>query len=304
MKPQHAFDRLIVQLLPLVPRRIVGRASSRYIAGADLEAALAVVKKLDRLGFGTTVDVLGEFVNSMDEALAARRQYEALLDGLSRFDGRAQVSVKLTQFGLKLDPDACAESVALLIERAQRHGSLVTIDMEDSSCTDATLDLFEKLHQRSATRTVGAVLQARLRRSRADLERLLPLEPHIRICKGIYVEPREIAFHNPERIRQSFVDLVDAMLLHPCFVGIATHDQVLVERSLEIIRQRGVARERYEFQMLLGVREDLRRRLLADAHPVRIYVPYGQEWYAYSIRRLKENPAIAGYVFRSLLSRN
>jgi proline dehydrogenase len=171
--------------------------------------------------------------------------------------------------------------------------------MEDSSCTDATLDLFRVV--RSETPHVGAVLQACLRRSSADLERILPLAPNVRICKGIYLEPPEIAYQDRDEVRKSYLGLVDRMLSVPSFAGIATHDETLVKGCLGLLREHGATPDRYEFQMLLGVRDELRRRLLADGHPVRVYVPYGEHWYAYSLRRLQENPAIAGHVLRGLL---
>lgn len=296
-----ALDRLLVQMLPLVPRRIVGRVSSRYIAGAELEAALGTVARLHAKGFGTTVDVLGEFVSDVAEVDQAAREYAGLLDGLRPYAGQAQASLKLTQFGLKLDAPACADHVRQLVRQAKSFGGLVTIDMEDSSCTDATLDLFEQL--RAESDAVGVVLQARLHRSQKDVERLLSLQPHVRICKGIYLEPASIAYQDPDDIRRSFLDLVDAMLSRPSIVGIATHDEILVQRSLELLRKHRAEKDRYEFQVLLGVREELRARLLRDGHPVRVYVPYGEQWYAYSLRRLKENPAIAGQVLRSLFTR-
>jgi len=260
------------------------------------------VARLERQGFGTTVDLLGEFVADLSEVQSAAREYSQLLDGLRPHAGSAQASLKLTQFGLKLDVRACTDHVLKLVRQAASFGSRVTIDMEDSSCTDATLDVFERL--RSDATAVGTVLQARLHRSRKDIERLLPLQPHVRICKGIYLEPASIAYQQPDDIRSSFLDLVDAMLARPSFVGIATHDDILVQRSLDLLQKHGAGTDRYEFQVLLGVREDLRARLLREGHPVRVYVPYGEQWYAYSLRRLKENPAIAGHVLRSLFSRN
>jgi proline dehydrogenase len=294
-------DRVVVQLLPHVPRSVVRRFSARYIAGARLEDAVATVQELNRAGFRATIDVLGESVRELVETQRATDAYIGLLDRIHDHELDSQASVKLTQLGLAIDPAVCRRNVERIVRHAERLGNLVTIDMEDSSCTDATLDIFAAM--RAASRSVGAVLQACLRRSRADLDRLLPLEPNVRICKGIYIEPPEIAFQDRDEVRHSFLDLVGAMLARPSFVGIATHDQVLVDGSLALLRQHGAAPDRYEFQMLLGVREDLRRRLLAAGHPVRVYVPYGEHWYAYSLRRLKENPAIAGHVLRNLIDR-
>ena len=294
-------DRVVAQVLPYVPRAVVGRVSARYIAGEDLQAALTKVRALNESGASATVDVLGEFVAHLDEATAARQEYLALLDGLSAQRLDAQVSVKPTQLGLQLDPVVCLGHFRTLVRRAQELGSLVTLDMEDSRCTDATLDLYRTLRRESPQ--VSAVLQACLRRSGTDLEALLPLQPSVRICKGIYLEPRAIAFQERDEIRRNFLALVERLLRRGGFVGIATHDEVLIERSRELVQQLGADPQRYEFQMLLGVREERRRRLRAAGYPVRVYVPYGSHWYAYSIRRLKENPAIAGHVLRSLFDR-
>ncbi len=297
-----ALDRLVVQLLPIVPKGLVGRVSSRYIAGAKLEDAGAAAELLNREGTRATVDILGEFVADFDEARRARDEYVAHLEALAAEKLEAQVSVKPTQLGLKLDAAACIEHLRVLVRRAAALGNLVTLDMEDSSCTDATLACFKTL--RAEGDHVGGVLQACLRRSQADLEALLPLGPNVRICKGIYIEPASIAYRERDAIRRSFMALVERLLVSPAaFVGIATHDEALVERSQELLRRLRVGPECYEFQMLLGVRAELRQRLLAAGHPVRVYVPYGSQWYAYSIRRLKENPAIAGHVFRNILAR-
>jgi len=294
-------DKMVVQILPHVPRGVVRRVSARYIAGPTLADALETVGQLEKSGARATVDVLGEFVHTLLEAGRETGAYLELIDALHREHLDAQVSVKLTALGLKLDPEVCYANLRGLVRAAAAYGNLVTIDMEDSSCTDATLDIFRRM--RAETPQVGAVLQARLRRSRADLASLLPLGPNVRICKGIYLEAPEIAFQDRDAVRESYLDLVDAMLSRPSFVGIATHDEVLVEGSLERLERHGTTTDHYEFQMLLGVREELRRRLLAAGHPVRVYVPYGESWYAYSLRRLKENPAIAGHVLRNLIDR-
>jgi proline dehydrogenase len=291
-----ALERLLVKTLPWVPRPLVSRVSARYIAGETLQDALRSIDTLNARGFRVTVDILGEFVKSLPEVEAATGEYLEILDVLSQRQLDSQASVKLTQLGLKLDVNQCEAAVRQLVQRAEQTDNLVTIDMEDSTCTDATLQIFENLRQESTH--VGTVLQARLKRSQSDLERLLPLQPNIRICKGIYIEPEKIAWRQPQEIRDSYAALIERMMQAPCFVAIATHDEVLVDQALQLLRQYEVPRERYEFQMLLGVREDLRGRLLEQGHPVRIYVPYGREWYAYSLRRLQENPAIAGHVLR------
>lgn len=292
-------DRVLSHVLPYVPRALVGRVSARYIAGEELDDALHAVRQLNASGIHATVDVLGEFVHNLDEARAASQEYVRLLDAFAAHRLDSQASVKLTQLGLKLDAEACLELTRGLVRQAERLGNLVAIDMEDSSCTDATLEVFETLRRESAS--VGAVLQSCLRRSVADLERLLPLRPNVRVCKGIYVEPETIAFQERDEVRRSFVELVERLLVGGGFVGIATHDTWLVDACADLVARHAPPESSYEFQMLLGVRDDLRRRIVADGHPLRVYVPYGSQWYAYSMRRLKENPAIAGHVFRNLL---
>jgi len=294
-------DRVVVQILPHVPRTVVRRISSRYIAGSTLADALSTVRGLNARGARATVDVLGEFIHELQEATVATNSYVDLVDALAREQLDAQVSVKLTALGLLLDREACFGNVRRVVQAAAKAGNFVTIDMEDSSCTDATLDIFMRM--RAETPNVGAVLQASLRRSRADLERIMDLAPNVRVCKGIYIEPPAIAWQTRDEVRASFLHLVDIMLGRPSFVGIATHDDYLVRSSLELLRKHGTPPERYEFQMLLGVREELRRELLAAGHPLRVYVPFGEHWYAYSLRRLKENPAVAGHVLRDLLDR-
>jgi len=285
-----ALDRVLVQVLPYVPR---------YIAGETLEDALRAVGALNGSGVRATVDVLGEFVHDLGEAELAGQEYVRLVDAFAERGLDSQASVKLTQLGLKLDFDACLGTMRRLVEHAQALDTLMTIDMEDSSCTDATLDIFETLRRRSSH--VGAVLQARLRRSMHDLRRLLPLEPNVRICKGIYLEPPEIAFDDRDDVRRNFLELVDLSLSGNGFVGIATHDEVAVRGSYALLERHDAQPSQYEFQMLLGVRDDLRRRIQLDGHPLRVYVPFGRQWYAYSMRRLKENPAIAGHVLRNLM---
>jgi proline dehydrogenase len=295
-------DRVVVGILPHVPRPIVRRVAMRYVAGAKLDDALRTIAALNRAGAQATTDVLGEFIHELTEADRACELYMSLIEAIHTNQLDSQVSVKLTALGLLLEPEACYANVRRVVGAAAARGNLVTIDMEDSNCTDATLRLFQRV--RSEFSNVGAVLQACLKRSRADLERVLPVAPNIRVCKGIYLEPVAIAYQDRDEVRRNFLSLVDLMLQHPSFVGIATHDEALVKECLELLRRRQPGPGRYEFQMLLGVREDLRARLLAAGHPVRVYVPFGEHWYAYSMRRLKENPAVAGHVLRNLLERH
>ena len=276
------------------------RLSDRYIAGPELEDAVAVVRALNSDGKKGTLDVLGEEVVSTDEAVAIREEYELAMATIEQEGLDANVSVKPTGLGLAIDPELCAESVRALARIAAGHGRFVRIDMEDSSTTTATLDLYRRLREEGHD-NVGIVLQAMLRRTLDDVAELDGLDPNVRVCKGIYVEPADIAYQGDEAIRFNFVETMAALWESGAKVAVATHDDVLVARALELIRERGLGPERYEFQLLLGVREELADELVAGGHTVRIYVPYGRKWYEYSLRRLQENPKIAGYVARDTL---
>jgi proline dehydrogenase len=295
-------DRAIVRVLPAVPRRVVRRLSDRYIAGPDLADAVATVRALNEQGKKATLDVLGEEVLSADEALAIRAEYERAMAAIEDGGLDANVSVKPTALGLKVDPGLCAESVRALARIAAGHGRFVRMDMEDSSTTTATLELYRRLRE-EGHENVGIVLQAMLRRTLDDVAELAGLRPNVRVCKGIYVEPAGIAYQGDEAVRFNFVETMAALWEGGAKVAVATHDDALVARALELIRERSLSPERYEFQLLLGVREELADELVADGHTVRIYVPYGQKWYEYSRRRLQENPKLAGYAARDLLQR-
>lgn len=293
-----ALNQVIVRTLPLVPKFAVRRIASRYVAGETLEQALAVVARLNAEGCMATLDVLGEDVTRLEETDETVRDYERALSAIAQRKLDSNISVKLTALGLKLDPAQCRRQFARIVEAARATQTFVRIDMEDSSVTEETVEIF--LEFRARYPRVGLVLQAYMRRSAADAARAAAVKGNVRVCKGIYVEPPSIAFQDREEIRRSYVELVDTLLSSGCYVGIATHDPLLVERSLDVIDRLRLRPEAYEFQMLLGVAGDLRRRLVAQGHRLRVYVPYGQAWYAYSVRRLKENPSIAGHVLSGL----
>ena len=276
------------------------RLSDRYIAGPELADAVAVVRELNAAGKKATLDVLGEEVVSAEEALAIRDEYELAMTTIEAEGLDANVSVKPTGLGLAVDPELCAESVRSLARIAGGHGRFVRMDMEDSSTTTATLDLYRRLRA-DGHDNVGIVLQAMLRRTLDDVAGLAGLDPNVRVCKGIYVEPAEIAYQGDDAIRFNFVQTISALWASGAKVAVATHDDALVAKALELIKQGGLGFERYEFQLLLGVRGELADELVAGGHTVRIYVPYGQKWYEYSLRRLQENPKIAGYVARDTL---
>jgi proline dehydrogenase len=294
-------NNLIVRTLPFVPSRLVRSVASRYVAGETLEDAVETVRQLNSEGCMATLDVLGEDVTRISETEPTVPEYRQALAAIADHRLDSNISVKLTALGLKLDARRCREQFNEILEAAQAHGNFVRIDMEDSSVTEETIQIY--LECRKLTGSVGLVLQAYLRRSREDARRAAAVKANVRVCKGIYVEPPEIAYQGSEEIRDNFTALVEDLFEAGCYVGIATHDEAVVAKSIETIRRLGVSRDAYEFQMLLGVAGNLRRRLVSSGHRLRVYVPYGQSWRAYSLRRLKENPAIAGHVLKGLLTR-
>ena len=293
-------SRLVVATLPLVPRGVIRRIASRYVAGETLDQALETVRLLNSQGCMATLDVLGEDVERAEESESTVAEYLRALDGIASRNLDSNISVKLTALGLKLDPQHCRREFARIVEGARRHGNFVRIDMEDSSVTEETIRIFSEA--RAVYPGVGLVLQAYLKRSAEDARRAAEAGANVRVCKGIYVEPPEIAFQGREEIRDSYSALVEGLLARGSYVGVATHDPILVRRALATVEKLGLPREAYEFQMLLGVAVDLRRRLVGAGHRLRVYVPYGEAWEAYSMRRLKENPAIAGHVIRGIFS--
>ena len=296
------FDRAIARMLPAVPRPVVRRLSSRYIAGEELDDAIGAVRTLNAAGKKATLDVLGEEVESSEEALEIRAEYERALAELEAQGLDANVSVKLTALGLNVDPALCGEAVRALVGAAGESGRFVRIDMEDSSTTTATLDLYRELRAEGHD-NVGIVLQAMLRRTMDDVHELLELRPNVRVCKGIYLEPAEVAYQGHDTVRFNFAEAVAALLDGGAKVAVATHDDWVVSEALTLIEERGLGFDRYEFQLLLGVKEGLADELVREGHTVRIYIPYGRQWYEYSLRRLQENPRIAGYVAADTLRR-
>jgi proline dehydrogenase len=288
-------DSTIVRLLPAVPKPVVRRISERYIAGEGLDDALRVVHRLNAEGKLATIDVLGEEIVSPDEAEAIAAAYRETFEAIERGRLDSNVSVKLTALGLKLGYGLCKENLEAVVRHAAERDNFVRIDMEDSSTTDETLRLYRELRA-GGYDNVGVVLQARLKRTLADVRALAELRPNVRVCKGIYIEPPEIAYRDFDSVRASFVQALEELLAAGCYVAIATHDEWLVEQGERLVADRGLAREEYEFQMLLGVRPAMGDALVRGGHRLRIYTPFGRHWYAYSLRRLQENPKIAGYI--------
>ena len=274
--------------------------SAPYIAGATLDDARRTVAQLNAEQKLATVDVLGEEVTRAAEAEVVALAYHAALDAIAGDHLDANVSVKLTALGLEIDLDLCRSLLATVVADAAARGIFVRIDMEHSACTDDTLRLYRELLE-AGRENVGIVLQSCLRRTLADVGDLADLRPNVRLCKGIYVEPPSMAFQGREAIRANFVQTLDALLELGCYVGVATHDEWLLERTLE--RVAALDRDDYELQMLLGVREGRATELVERGHRLRVYVPYGDRWYEYSLRRLQENPALAGMLARAAVLR-
>jgi proline dehydrogenase len=291
-------DSAIVRVLPAVPRPIVRRLSAPYIAGPGLDDAVRVVRRLNAEGKMATIDVLGEEVARASEANEIRSAYHRVLERIEQEGLDSNVSIKLTGLGLELDEELALLNLRAVVADAAARGNFVRIDMEDSSTTDATLRFYRELSA-AGYGNAGVVLQAHLRRTVADAAGLA----NVRLCKGIYAEPLSIAFHDPDEIRGSYLAALDALLDEGAYVGIATHDEKLIRASLERIAARGLAPDQVEFQMLLGVRGSRGDELVRAGHRLRVYVPFGTHWYEYSLRRLQENPKIAGYVAADTLRR-
>jgi proline dehydrogenase len=293
-------DRLIASSLPAVPRPLVRHFADRYMAGETMQDAIGTVRKLNVLGAAATVDVLGEFVTDVAQSQTTADQYVEILSAMAADGLDANVSIKLSALGLEIDP-ALAQSLAeRVVSAAAGHGKFVRIDMEHSALTDATLGIYRALRE-AGHDNVGIVLQAYLRRTFDDVRALAELTPSVRLVKGIYIEPAAIAYTERSLVNRNFVALMNDLVDRGCRVAVASHDEALVGEARRLVDQRGLTGEQFEFQLLLGVKENLRDALIAAGHRVRIYVPFGEAWYGYSVRRLKENPSIAGYVARDVL---
>jgi proline dehydrogenase len=287
-------DKVIASSVKVVPRPIVKKISSRYIAGERLEDAVATIRELNKEGCVATVDVLGETSDDKREAIEKLQDYKEVLDALDEQDLDSGISVKLTGLGLLFDEKLCRANLEEIVEYAAEKGRFVRIDMEDSPFTATIVQIAIDMHERHEN--VGTVIQAYMRRSLQDVVHLAEAGVTVRLCKGIYDEPRRIAYKNFHTVRHNYVVLLEELLKSGVYVGIATHDEHLVLHAQRLIHQLKVPDDKYEFQMLLGVDEELRGILIESGYKVRVYVPFGDEWYEYSTRRLQENPKIARYV--------
>jgi len=292
-------SRLVMASVPIVPRALVGRVARRYVAGETHEEAIALVRELNALGALATIGPLGEEATERSRAAAAVDEHLELIAAIHASGVDANVSLKPTLLGLQIDADFCRDNVERIVAAAREKGNFVRLDMEDRTCTDATLALYRDLQPRYGN--LGVVLQAYMRRTLDDIAALAAPDLNVRLCKGIYIEPRATAWKGRDTVRRNFVAALDKLLAAGAYVGIATHDELLVCEACALVERYALERSAYEFQMLLGVDEELRDVLIARGHRLRVYVPYGRDWYQYSIRRLRENPEVAGHVVRATL---
>ena len=283
-----------------MPINLVWLFSKKYIAGKTLQSAVNLVKELNAKGILATLDVLGESVKTREEAIEAKNKAMEVLDAIVKNKLSANLSIKPTQMGLAIDKELAYKQILELVKKASEINNFVRIDMEDSPYTDLTFEVYKKIYEEY--NNVGVVLQAYLKRTFNDTILLNKLGTNYRLCKGIYIEPSTIAYKDKQAIRDNYLKCLELMLKNGNYVGIATHDKYLIDKSYELIKSLNVPRDMFEFQMLLGVREDLRDKINKDGYKIRIYVPFGNDWYKYSIRRLQENPNIAGHIVKEFFA--
>jgi proline dehydrogenase len=291
------FTKMVVGMMPIVPKPIVGFVAKRYVAGVALENAIRTIRELMAEGARATLDILGESVTSREKATKFTDEYIGLYDTIQREKLDATVSTKPTMLGLDIDQTFCQANLERIVLAAKAHGNQLCIDMENRNTTDITLKMYKELLAKHGH--VTCVLQAYMRRTLSDIAALPAEGASIRLCKGIYIEPREAAWKDYETVRRNYVAALDKLLRQGVYVGIATHDEYLVHEAMVLIDRYGLNKDQYEFQMLLGVDAELRRLIISHGHHLRVYVPFGQEWYAYSMRRLRENPEVAMYIMRA-----
>lgn len=290
-----------------MPKKLIWVFSKRYIAGETLEDGLLASKLLNEKDIEVTVDVLGEFITSIDEAEKNKNEYLEVIERFTAEKIKGNFSLKPTMFGLLIDKEVCYNYIHEIVEFAAQKDSFVRIDMEDSQCVDMEIEIFRKLRTRYP-KNVGLVVQSYLRRTMSDLEALNDLNSdsapiNFRLCKGIYVEPAQIAYKDFTEVQNHFLADLKYMLENKMYVGIATHDKYLVEESEKMISEMNIPKHMYEFQMLYGVTPDLRQSVVDKGHLMRVYVPYGKQWFGYSTRRLKENPKMAQHIIKALFIR-
>ncbi|MCG8578551.1 MAG: proline dehydrogenase family protein [Bacteroidales bacterium] len=297
-------NKLIARTLPYFPKKFVWIFSKKYIAGETVDEAILASKQLNDKGMMITVDLLGEFITNLDQAKQNKDEYLQIIERFEQDKINGNYSLKPTSFGLLIDKDVCYQYIREIVEKAASYGNFVRVDMEDSKCVDLEIELFRKLKE-EYPKNVGLVFQAYLKRTMPDLENLMDIHTdetpiNYRLCKGIYVEPKEIAFKDYHEVNEHYLKDLEYLLKNKVYVGIATHDRKLVEGAIKIIEENNIPNEQFEFQMLYGVTPELRKEILDKGYKMRVYVPYGKDWFGYSTRRLKENPKMANHIIKSL----
>lgn len=301
------FNKLIAAMLPYFPKSFIWLFSKRYIAGKTIEDAISESRKLNEEGIMVTVDLLGEFITNLEQADDNKAEYLEIIEAFEKEDIDGNYSLKPTMFGLLLDEELCYNNIREIVKKAAEYDNFVRVDMEDSQCVDKEIRLFRRLKE-EFPKNVGLVFQAYLKRTLDDIKDLEDIHSNdnpinYRLCKGIYVEPAEIAYKKYGEINEHFLNDLDYMFSKHMYPGIATHDKPLVEGAYKLIEKHNVPKEMYEFQMLYGVTPELRKSIVEKGHRMRVYVPYGSQWFAYSTRRLKENPKMASLIIKALFFR-
>jgi proline dehydrogenase len=300
-------NKMIAGILPYMPKNMVWLFSKRYIAGKTIEEAIETSRKLNAEGMMVTIDLLGEFITELHQAEANKNEYLNIIETVQKGNINGNYSLKPTMFGLLIDKEVCYNNIREIVAKAASYNNFIRIDMEDSQCVDLEIELFRKL-KAEFPKNVGLVFQAYLRRTHSDIENLLDIHTaetpiNYRLCKGIYVEPEKIAFKKYGEINDHFLKDLEFMFQKGIYPGIATHDKPLVDGALKLIEKYKVPKEKYEFQMLYGVTPQLRKSIVDGGHRLRVYVPFGEQWFAYSTRRLKENPGMAKDIIKALFIR-
>ncbi len=300
----NMINKAIASIIPYFPKNFVWIFSKKYIAGETIEDAISASRSLNEHGAMVTLDLLGEFITNLNQADDNRDQYLRIIDAFENAKIRGNYSIKPTSFGLLIDPEKCYQNIRTIVAVAAKYNNFVRIDMEDAECVDLELTLYKRL-KLEFPGNVGLVIQGYLYRTEKDVDNLLKLHTpdsplNFRLCKGIYVEPEEIAIKDPQKINENYLKILDKLLYNGVYVGIATHDKKLINGAKKLIKKYNVPKDMYEFQMLYGVTPELRTSIVADGHEMRVYVPYGKDWFGYSTRRLKENPKMAQHIIKSI----
>lgn len=298
------FNKLIAAMLPYFPKKFIWIFSKSYISGETIEDAMRVSKELNAKGIRVTLDVLGEFIKTLDEADANKKEYLNTIETSQKNGINGNFSVKPTSFGLLIDQEVCYRHIREIVVKAASYNNFIRIDMEDSPCTDMEIALYRRL-KLEFPKSVGLVVQAYMKRTLNDVKGLMDIHSpeapiSFRLCKGIYVEPAEIAYKKYEEINEHYLEDLEFMLKNGIKVGIATHDKPLIEGAYKLIEKYKVSKDMYEFQMLYGVTPALRESIVRAGHYMRVYVPFGEKWFGYSTRRLKENPKMASHIIKAI----